>query len=252
MMATGKRAVFFDRDGVLNEEVGYVGSVGRLRIIPSAIDAVRRVNAAGWLAIVVTNQAGVARGYFTEDDVRTVHRELERRFAAGGARFDAFYYCPHHPEHGEPPYRVACECRKPAPGMLKSAARDFGISLESSYLITDRAMEIGMAHRVGMPAILVLTGYGESERAAIEAARAPERASRGLPPDGAAGALPLAEPEHIAAEVLEAVEWALAADSAPPGRLAGARPGVPTRPPAGPQDENWNEKPSSKQSKARP
>lgn len=148
---------------MLNEEIGYLGDPERLVIYSFAAEAVRMINDAGRLVIVVTNQAGVARGLFTEDDVRRVNNVLLDHLTRAGARVDGIYYCPHHPEHGEPPYRVSCECRKPQPGMLLRAAREHGIDLGASWLITDRYREIPMAHGVGARGALVLTGFGQRD-----------------------------------------------------------------------------------------
>ena len=116
-MSGGRRAVFIDRDGTISEEVGYVNHVSRYRVFPFAAEAVRALNDAGWLAILVTNQAGVARGYFTEDLIKMVHDLLRRELEVQGARLNAIYYCPHHPSVGDAPYRAECDCRKPKPGL---------------------------------------------------------------------------------------------------------------------------------------
>jgi D-glycero-D-manno-heptose 1,7-bisphosphate phosphatase len=156
-------AVFFDRDGTLNVEVGYVRSPADFHIYPFAADAVRRVNESGWLAVVITNQAGVARGYFTEQTVRELNDLLRQSLAVAGAHLDAIYYCPHHPEHGSPEYRIVCECRKPNPGMMLLAMREHNIDLAASWVISDRYQEIAMAHALGARGALVLTGYGEED-----------------------------------------------------------------------------------------
>jgi len=131
-------AAFLDRDGVLNLDHGYVHRIDELDIVPGAGEAVRLLNDAGYLVVVVTNQSGVARGLYGEDDVRRFNDELAARLAAQGARIDAFYYCPHHPEALVARYRVACDCRKPKPGLLAQAARDFDIDRGKSFLIGDR------------------------------------------------------------------------------------------------------------------
>ena len=122
MTMSKRRAVFKDRDGTISEEVGYVNHVSRYRVFPFAAEAIRTLTGAGWLAILVTNQAGVARGYFAEEMIGRVHEVLTAELAHGGARLDAIYYCPHHPSVGEPPYRLDCDCRKPRPGLLRRAA----------------------------------------------------------------------------------------------------------------------------------
>lgn len=170
-------AVFFDRDGTLNEELGYVGEPERFHLYPFAAEAVRLVNERGWPAILITNQAGVGRGLYTEADVERIHALLAESLAAGGARLDAIYYCPHHPTKGVGAYRVVCECRKPSPGMLRQAAREFDLDLTRSYLITDVYEEVRMAEGMGGTGVLVLTGYGqrdyEQHRAEWSAAGAP-------------------------------------------------------------------------------
>ena len=156
-------AVFFDRDGTLNEELGYVGEPERFHLYPFAAEAVRLVNERGWPAILITNQAGVGRGLYTEADVERIHALLAESLAAGGARLDAIYYCPHHPTKGVGAYRVVCDCRKPSPGMLRQAAREFDLDLTRSYLITDVYEEVRMAEGMGGTGVLVLTGYGQRD-----------------------------------------------------------------------------------------
>jgi D-glycero-D-manno-heptose 1,7-bisphosphate phosphatase len=124
---------------------------------------VRYVNQAGWLAVVVTNQAGVARGYFPESLLEIVHGALREELAAGGARLDGLYYCPHHPSAGLPPYRRDCDCRKPKPGLLRCAAQDLGIDLARSWVVGDRPADLQLAWNVGGRGALVLTGYGRGE-----------------------------------------------------------------------------------------
>jgi D-glycero-D-manno-heptose 1,7-bisphosphate phosphatase len=159
-----RRAVFLDRDGTVADEVGYVNHISRFRLYPWSAEAIRRINAAGLAAVVVTNQAGVARGYFPEELIRQVNERMKQELAAAGARLDGVYYCPHHPEVGEPPYRQRCACRKPQPGMLEQAARELNLTLAGSVVVTDRYMEVEMAHKLGLRGCLVLTGYGRGER----------------------------------------------------------------------------------------
>jgi D-glycero-D-manno-heptose 1,7-bisphosphate phosphatase len=158
-----KRGLFIDRDGTLSHEVGYVNHPSRFRLFPWSIDAVRRVNASPFLAVLVTNQAGVARGYFPETLVQAVHASLRASLEAGGARLDGIYYCPHHPSVGEPPYRVDCDCRKPRPGLLRRAAEDLGIDLATSWVVGDRGGDLQLAWSVGARGALVRTGYGLGE-----------------------------------------------------------------------------------------
>jgi D-glycero-D-manno-heptose 1,7-bisphosphate phosphatase len=158
-----RRAVFMDRDGTISEEVGYVNHPSRYRVFPYAAEAVRLLNEAGWLAILVTNQAGVARGYFTEDLIGSVHGVLKSELEKHGARLDAIYYCAHHPSVGEPPYRFDCDCRKPKPGLIRRAASDFDIDLTKSWMVGDRYSDVELARNADVRAALVLSGYGRGE-----------------------------------------------------------------------------------------
>ena len=159
-------AVFLDRDGTLLEEAGYLDRLERLIFFPFAIDAVRLLNRAGFAVVIVTNQAGIARGIFKESFVAEAHRYITERLAAGGARVDAFYYCPHHPEAVIEEFRQACECRKPKPGMLIRAAADLGLALDRSFVVGDRWHDLEAGQRVGSQTLLVRTGYGRTEEAA--------------------------------------------------------------------------------------
>jgi len=160
------RAVFLDRDGTINEESEYLYKVEECRFLPGVKDAVKLLNAAGYLVVVVTNQSGVARGYYSETDLEKLHQFMAKEFADSGARIDGWYYCPHHP--GFPAESAPCDCRKPLPGMLLAAADELGIELSSSWMVGDKNadMEAGLA--AGCRSILVRTGYG-----AVEAAVAP-------------------------------------------------------------------------------
>jgi D-glycero-D-manno-heptose 1,7-bisphosphate phosphatase len=162
-LSEAKRAVFIDRDGTISEEVGYVNHVSRYRVLPFAAEAVRTLNERGWLAVLVTNQAGVARGYFKEEMIGQVHSVLGEELARGGARLDAVYYCPHHPSVGEPPYRLDCDCRKPKPGLIQRAARELGLDLRRSWMVGDRYSDVELARNAGVRSAFVLTGYGRGE-----------------------------------------------------------------------------------------
>jgi D-glycero-D-manno-heptose 1,7-bisphosphate phosphatase len=148
-----KRAVFLDRDGVICEEVGYVNHISRLRIFPFAAAAIRRLNEAGLAVVAVTNQAGIAQGYFPESLVHQVHAKLAGELAKGGARLDAVYFCPHKLADG-------CDCRKPLPGMIERATREHDLDPASSYMIGDKYVDLEVGFRCGAKAILVMTGYG--------------------------------------------------------------------------------------------
>ncbi len=159
----GRPAVFLDRDGTLSYEVGYVNDLSRFELYPYSVAAVRALNRAGFLAIVATNQAGVARGYYPESLIHEVHDALRARMSEGGARLDGVYVCMHHPSVGEPPYRQECDCRKPKPGMLLRAARELDVELRRSYVIGDREGDLKLAWNVGARAVLVKSGYGRGE-----------------------------------------------------------------------------------------
>ena len=156
-------AVFIDRDGTISEEVGYVNHPSRFRLFPYSAEAIRVLNDAGWLAIVITNQAGVARGYFSEDLMHEINAQLIRELQNESARLDALYYCVHHPSVGEAPYCVDCECRKPKPGLIQQAAKDFEIDLAASWMAGDRYSDIELARNAGLRSAFVLSGYGRGE-----------------------------------------------------------------------------------------
>jgi D-glycero-D-manno-heptose 1,7-bisphosphate phosphatase len=158
-----RRAVFIDRDGTISEEVGYVNHPSRYRVFPFAAEAIKLLNESGRLAVLVTNQAGVARGYFKEDVIVAVHAILQQELGRDGARLDAVYYCPHHPSVGEPPYRSDCDCRKPKPGLITRAAAELDIDLARSWMIGDRYGDVELARNAGVHSALVLTGYGRGE-----------------------------------------------------------------------------------------
>jgi len=187
---TSRPAVFIDRDGTLTEEVGYVNHPARLKLLPRAAEAIRRLNAAGVAAVVVTNQAGVARGYFSEDVLHAVNDALRAQLARAHARLDGLYACLHHPSEGSAPYRAQCECRKPKPGLLLRAADELGLDLGRSTMVGDKASDLVPGRTVGAAAVLVLTGYGlgewEYRRRHFEV-----------------------EPDHVADDLLDAVDWAL-------------------------------------------
>jgi D-glycero-D-manno-heptose 1,7-bisphosphate phosphatase len=157
-----RKAVFLDRDGTLIRERGYLKDPGRVELEAGAAEAVRRLNRYGFAVAVVSNQSGVARGFFTEEDVAAVHRKIEGLLAPCGARLDGVYYCPHHPEGVVEAYRQACACRKPAAGMLVRAAGELGVDLAGSYMIGDKLTDMEAARREGLCGILVRTGYGEA------------------------------------------------------------------------------------------
>ena len=156
-------AIFMDRDGTLSHEIGYVNHASRFQLFPWAVDAVRLVNRAGWAAVLVTNQAGVARGYFPESVIHEVHARVQAALGAGDARLDGLYVCMHHPSAGEPPYRQDCECRKPRPGMLLRAQRELDLDLARSWVVGDRHGDLQVAWNAGARGALVKSGYGLGE-----------------------------------------------------------------------------------------
>ena len=164
-------AVFLDRDGVIIEDVHYLENTEQVRLTPGAGRAVARLNAAGLPVVVVTNQSGVARGYFPAERVGAVHRRLDQLLAEQGARVDRYYFCPHHPDGTVAAFRVACDCRKPRPGMVHQAARDLGIDLNSSYLIGDKVSDLEAGAAAGCRTLLVRTGHGRSLRGPLPAER---------------------------------------------------------------------------------
>jgi D-glycero-D-manno-heptose 1,7-bisphosphate phosphatase len=167
-----RRAVFLDRDGTVNEERDYLWRVEDFIFIPGVPEAIRRLNEAGWLVVVVTNQSGVARGYYGEEDVERLHRHIKRLLAAAGARIDAFYFCPHHPREGVGAYRRDCDCRKGQPGMLLRAASELGIDLSRSFMVGDKVADVEAGEAAGCTPLMVLTGYGADEARRLAPARA--------------------------------------------------------------------------------
>ncbi len=184
-------AVFLDRDGTINEEVGYLDSLDKLKMIPAAYEAIRLINSSGMKAIVVTNQSGVARGFFTEEFVRQTHEIIQADLRENKASIDKFYYCPHHPTEGTGIYLQNCNCRKPLPGMLLQAAYDLDIDLESSYMVGDTYRDMETAKKTGVKGILVKTGYGREVLHNVD-------------PDLMTVAN---KPDFIAEDILEAVKW---------------------------------------------
>jgi D-glycero-D-manno-heptose 1,7-bisphosphate phosphatase len=188
-------AVFMDRDGCLTEEVGYVNHPSRIRLLPRTAEAVRRLNQAGVPAVMVTNQTGIARGYFSEEVLHATNARMVGELRAAGARLDGVYVCMHHPSEGEPPYRADCDCRKPRPGLLRRAAAELDLDLPGSVMIGDKLSDVSAGHAVGAAGVLVLTGYGRGEWEY-------QRPDRTVRPD--------VKPDHVAEDLLDAVEWALA------------------------------------------
>ncbi len=183
-------AVFLDRDGTVNEEVGYLRDLGQLKLIPGAAAAIRRLNEADCLVILVTNQSGVARGYFPESLVHEAHALLDKMLQTEGARLDGVYYCPHHPTAGNSRYTMECDCRKPATGLLDRAARELHIDLARSFMVGDKWSDVELGHRAGARSILVNTGFSADD-------------------PGNARPAHVRDPDLIARDLAEAVDWIL-------------------------------------------
>ena len=185
-----RRAVFLDRDGTIVEEAGYLDRLERLVFFPFSVDAVRVLNRAGFAVVVITNQAGIARGIVKESFVAEAHQHIADTMAAGGARVDGFYYCPHYPDGVVERYRKACDCRKPEPGLLRVAAEELRLDLARSFVVGDRWHDLEAGQRVGARTLLVRTGYGRTEEAAPKAH---------------------VQPSAIVDNVIDAVSWILRA-----------------------------------------
>jgi D-glycero-D-manno-heptose 1,7-bisphosphate phosphatase len=196
-----KRAVFVDRDGTISEEIGYIhaADLPRYALLPNTAAGLKRLREAGYLVVVLTNQSGVARGYFPAAQVDAVHARMRALLAEQGAAVDAVYYCPHHPEplapadNGQRPagmvaaqpvagLNIDCDCRKPKPGLALRAAQDLGIDLSASWMLGDKAADLGLALSAGLKgAILVRTGYGEGTLEKLKAkGQAPARVAADL------------------------------------------------------------------------
>jgi D-glycero-D-manno-heptose 1,7-bisphosphate phosphatase len=151
---SGRRAVFFDRDGTLMGEVHYCGDPAKVKVYPGVTGALRKLKRAGFATVIVSNQSGIGRGWITEAQYRAVEREFLRQ--AGAGLIDATYFCPDAPD-------APSTCRKPEPGMLLDAARELGLDLALSWLVGDKSTDIECGRRAGMRTILVLTGYGAQQ-----------------------------------------------------------------------------------------
>jgi len=176
-------AVFLDRDGTINEEMGYINHLIRFRLLPKVVAAIRCLNEAGFKVVIITNQSGAARGYFAASLVDEVHEHLKMMLAAGGAHVDGIYACLHSPQDG-------CACRKPQPALIHQAARDLDLDLSRSYLVGDRYRDVETATNAGVKGILVLTGYGLGEYEYLREAQS-------------------VQPVHVAPDLQEAAEWIL-------------------------------------------
>ena len=184
-------AVFLDRDGTINEQMGYINHVSRFHLLAGVGAAIRRLNEHNIPVVVVTNQSGLARGYFPASLLDQVHQLMQAQLAAEGARIDGLYVCPHHPEAKEERYRVRCDCRKPGTGLLEQAAREMDLDLARSFMVGDRWSDLECGARVGATPILVLTGYGRGDHAYIGPAKQ-------------------LQPALVAEDLAAAVDWILA------------------------------------------
>ena len=158
-----RAAVFLDRDGTINEQMGYINHISRFVLLPGVGEAIRRLNEHDMPVVVVTNQSGLARGYFPAGLLDEVHEKMERELAVAGAHIDGLYVCPHHPEAKEEQYRKTCTCRKPKIGLLEQAAEDLNLDLAASFMVGDRWSDLKCGVRAGATSILVLTGYGRGD-----------------------------------------------------------------------------------------
>jgi len=183
------RAVLLDRDGTINKEAGYPAEYSRISIYPASFSAVRLLNQSGLLAIVVTNQSGVGRGFFSEEALAEVHNKMKEAFSARSARLDAIYYCPHFEGSERAEYRRRCDCRKPATGLARRAASDFRLDLGHSYTVGDKAEDIVFGINIGATPVLVLTGYGRQSLGQLREQRI--------------------KPAFVAQDILAAAEWIL-------------------------------------------
>jgi D-glycero-D-manno-heptose 1,7-bisphosphate phosphatase len=182
-----RATVFLDRDGTITEEVGYLDNPDRLRLIPGAAEAIRLLNNAGILVIMVSNQAGVGRGYFSTATVEAIHRQLAKQLVKYRAYVDDIYYCPHHPNEG-------CGCRKPKAGMLLRAAQKHGIDMRRAFIVGDKVSDLDAGRQVGCRTVLVLTGYGEQAREAFNNL--------------------IFQPDYISSNLYAAAKWILAEEGA--------------------------------------
>lgn len=186
----GDRAVFLDRDGCVNVEDDHIRDISQFRLYPNSLASIKKLNDAGFRIVIITNQSGVARGYMTEELVARTHELLLRWVGEAGARIDRIEYCPHHPDGDVDEYTLACDCRKPEPGMVIRAAEEMGIDLGGSYIVGDKLSDIALGPATGAKAVLVRTGFGVREEGRIKKGEA-------------------ATPDHIADGIGDAVDWIL-------------------------------------------
>ncbi len=184
-----RSAVFLDRDGTIIREVNYLSQLEEIELLPSAAAAIAKLNQRRIPVILVTNQSGVARGKFTELFVKESHNYLQKLLQKENAYIDDFFYCPHHPKAGNPPYKMFCTCRKPAPGMLLAAAERHHLNLQQSYVIGDKLIDVELGLQAGAKGILVETGYGLKEKELLKSCNS--------------------KPDKICTDLNQAVNWIL-------------------------------------------
>jgi D-glycero-D-manno-heptose 1,7-bisphosphate phosphatase len=159
-------AIFLDRDGTIIREAEYLADPAGVELLPGVVEGLRALRAAGFLLIVVSNQSGVARGYFTEETVKKINQRLRDLLAREQADVDAVYYCPHYAKGNVTAYAIECECRKPKPGLILTAQKEWDIDLAHSWVVGDKDADVLLGKNAGTKTALVLTGYGEKTRAA--------------------------------------------------------------------------------------
>lgn len=152
------KAAFLDRDGVISDDVGHLHKIEDLHLLSGAASAIKKLNDAGYLVLVVTNQAGIAKGFYTINEMEKLHAEMNVRLGGKGAHIDKIYYCPHHPNGVVSEYVFACECRKPGTGMIEKAIKEFDIDLEKSFLVGDKASDILAGKRMELKTVFI-NGY---------------------------------------------------------------------------------------------
>lgn len=184
-----RRAIFLDRDGTINKDVGYPDSFELIEIFSYSFTAIKKINDSGLLAVIVTNQSGVGRGLIDIENLLEIHLKFKASFAQHDAYFDGIYYCPHYLSSSHPQYNVDCTCRKPLPGMALQAAADLNIDLEHSYMVGDKAEDILFGLNIKSQPILVLTGFGKE-------------ALLKLKENGVASS-------YVATNLMDAVDWIL-------------------------------------------
>lgn len=184
-----KRAVFLDRDGTINEDVGFPSLFSQVNIYSYSYEAVRKINKAGFLAVITTNQSGIGRGFLSELNLSDIHQQIKATFSKHNAYFDGIYYCPHYLSSSNPLYRKDCSCRKPNPGMAIQAASDLNIDLKNSYMIGDKVEDILFGLNIKATPILVLTGFGQKSLPKLKEQEI--------------------QPVYVAQTLLEAVNWIL-------------------------------------------